>query len=266
MACLQLPSEIRLHILESCPDLATAVTLARSSKAFLGTWKAYKEDIARGILKKTIECYDAAEELFNTVHTTAPESFEEDKSHLDLEYYTSCILAGAKAAKRACITIQCFPSLFGRHGEQTTVGGMVPLNQIEHRRCIYVYYKVHTLSAIPDYSSTNHSWLEKSLRTISQRNFIIIAVVRTLGLTDENVWGGHPGRDSDLIQRVWRNVFHHLAMFLSLRDGINQYSTEIWKIRRLRYGLWVLLDDYQHMLDDYSWVLPHSVPVTHSAG
>ncbi|KAL8685416.1 MAG: hypothetical protein Q9224_005824 [Gallowayella concinna] len=58
-----IPAEIRLHIFERCPDLATATSLARTCKSFNHVWNSYTEPILERIMPRSIVHYGYAQAL-----------------------------------------------------------------------------------------------------------------------------------------------------------------------------------------------------------
>ncbi|KAL8678690.1 MAG: hypothetical protein Q9186_004965 [Xanthomendoza sp. 1 TL-2023] len=251
MACSRIPSEIR---------------------AFLGTWISYKEEIARGILERTIPCYDAAEELFTTTHNKRLQAIKEeriedrtetDEWQLSLEYYASCILAGAKAAESACDAVQRSPSLFTDHWALDLpvrqYHGMVLLNRTERERPIYIYYNIRTISAVLNQSIYN--WYDNKppqsfIRSTSLWNasnhdlYLILEVARTLCgecpmTLDPSLDLGYSGRYDWYDLHGWEYLHSRLRHIALSRMGRNDKDEP-----GRRHGLRVLLDQYQYVLDE----------------
>ncbi|KAL8665973.1 MAG: hypothetical protein Q9168_007589 [Polycauliona sp. 1 TL-2023] len=87
----KLAAELRLQILESCPDVPTAANLARTSKAFWITWQRCQQKICEQVLERSIDCYEDA--LYLAQLQPTPPGYKD---------HVSRILANAKIVENAC--------------------------------------------------------------------------------------------------------------------------------------------------------------------
>ncbi|KAL8991819.1 MAG: hypothetical protein Q9169_007624 [Polycauliona sp. 2 TL-2023] len=146
-----MPAEMRLRIFESCPDLATAASLAQASKDFNGIWVAFKDSICSVILKQAIVCYDdasglAKQQMFKKRSTTLT-------SRQQFKKFTAYMVAIAKAAEFVYDAIIHDPSVFGpmwEHDPDDIVGvriqdGRVILSALERQRFISTWYRIRII-------------------------------------------------------------------------------------------------------------------------
>ncbi|KAL8669027.1 MAG: hypothetical protein Q9168_006368 [Polycauliona sp. 1 TL-2023] len=96
-----LPAELRLQILESCPDVPTAASLARTSKSFYSTWEYIQQPLCEKLLKRSIDWYEDALYLFGI--QPIPRN---QKNLPSFKYQASKMIRNANVVENACQTIK----------------------------------------------------------------------------------------------------------------------------------------------------------------
>ncbi|KAI4222760.1 MAG: hypothetical protein L6R36_005918 [Xanthoria steineri] len=256
MACSLIPSEIRLHILEFCPNVPTATSLAQVSKPFNHTWMRYKKSVCLHVLERTVECYQDARLLI-----------EQDVS---LERYTRTILANAKTVGEGYETIIHDLPAFGPLREYDyasihlvrQVDGLVILSPVERQLFVSAWYKISTITVMLQGQSDRDYPAYLSTSTSDEDVFLMLEVTRTIcEKTTSKDMRQKLGMDimvlaqfhlpSEVLQFIpnphgypWEATMVYLRRnaFVRVKEaGLQYLPGEAWNLR-------VLLDDYQHVL------------------
>ncbi|KAL8669028.1 MAG: hypothetical protein Q9168_006369 [Polycauliona sp. 1 TL-2023] len=159
-----LAPELRLQILEYCPDVPTAASLARVTKAFHETWNHYHEPICHKLLEGSIECYADARPLAEA------QVFQEYGRAGHSKQYVSKILTNAKIVKRTCHAFS--KTIFYGPGKRMHVWP----SPTEHTRFIHIYYLLWTslTTSNPRTWNMSQDFQETIFDTISDRDYYMI--------------------------------------------------------------------------------------------
>ncbi|KAI4235170.1 MAG: hypothetical protein LQ349_003335 [Xanthoria aureola] len=268
MACSLIPSEIRLRIFESCPNVPTAASLAKVSKPFNNTWMSYKKSVCLHILERTIEYYQDAR-ILATENRIASRMISELLQQF-IEHYTPKILANAKAAEYMYELIIHDSSLFQpiRKYDYSSihlvrqVDGRVILSPVERQRFVSAWYKINTITVMLQRQSDGGYLAYLSKSTSNQDVFLMLEVTRIIcEKTTSKDTRQKLGMDEMVVQQLhlpsevlqftpnpqeypWEAAMVYLRRNASARvkeAGLLYLPGETWNLR-------VLLDDYQHVL------------------
>lgn len=248
-----LAAEIRLQILECCPNVPTAASLARTSKAFYSTWDYYHRPICEIISKRIIECYDDAMYLAEIQNASVKQPCLGFKAHV------SRILSNAKLVEKVCYAVPTAVSNESRSGMKAWP------SPTERTRFFRTYYFTWTLTwtlTTYDLPHPPAASIGEILATASKHE--ICTVLSFLDWMKDLIWEDHYNRSEPRGEMIWKVLWPHRpkggshCVHHTVYKNFNRIlGVESEKIFRPLLPLWknfegwkLLKDDHQYLLDN----------------
>lgn len=262
-----LAAEIRLQILECCPDIPTAASLARTSKVFYSLWDRFYQQICEIIMMRTMECYDDA--LYLAEIQDAPVQ----QPYLGFKDHVSRLLSNAKIVERACNALRTAVS------EESSLKIEAWPSPTERARFFHIYYFIWTVTTTtrPGRSSQGQVFdeiFEAASKYDFRTAYLLLDWMTNLLRTHDNNRSTPPGEvlwmvlwahDSDFYRSKRMPVLEAYDQYLLYRmfptlqrkasrqisDAEDDERFWSWLLSLEKGEGWkILRDDHQHFFDD----------------